>query len=57
LVGQTPLTVTVAPGEHVVIMRKQDFTTWTRNVQVGSGQRRVTAYLERQFLMIPSGSQ
>ena len=57
LVGQTPLTVTVAPGEHVVIMRKQNFTTWTRNVQVGSGQRRVTAYLERQFLMIPSGSQ
>ena len=57
LVGSTPLTVTVDPGEHVVMMRKKDFTTWTRTLQVGSGQRRVAAYLERQFLTISWGSQ
>jgi hypothetical protein len=57
LVGSTPLTVTVAPGGHVVMMRKKDFTTWTRTLQVSSGQRRVAAYLERQFLTISTGSQ
>jgi hypothetical protein len=57
LVGSTPSTVTVPPGGHVVMMRKKDFTTWTRTLQVSSGQRRVAAYLERQFLTISSGSQ
>lgn len=57
LVGTTPLTVAVFAGEHVVVMRKKDFTSWTRSLQVASGQRRVAASLERQFLTISSGPQ
>jgi len=56
-VGKTPFTVTVAPGEHIVIMRKQDFSTWDRRLEVGPGPRRISAYLEQKFLTLPSSPQ
>jgi hypothetical protein len=52
-IGKTPFTATVAPGEHVVIMRKADYGTWGRKLQLVAGPRRVTAYLEQKFLTLP----
>jgi len=56
LIGNSPFTVTVAPGEHAISMLKQDFSTWQRRIEVAPGRRRVAAYLDRQFLAIPAGS-
>jgi hypothetical protein len=53
--GKSPFTAIVAPGEHVVLMRKAEFGTWQRKIQIAPGPRRVTAYLERQLLTFPSG--
>ena len=53
-VGKSPSSVTVAPGEHNVIMRKTDYGTWGRKLQVVAGPRRVNAYLEQKFLTLPS---
>ena len=52
-IGKTPFAATVAPGEHVVIMRKADYGTWGRKLQLVAGPRRVTAYLEQKFLTLP----
>jgi hypothetical protein len=54
-VGKSPFTVVVARGEHVVMMRKSEFGTWQRTIQVSAAPRRVTAYLERKFLTLPPG--
>jgi hypothetical protein len=56
-IGKTPLTATVAPGEHVIVMRKLDFSVWGRKLNVVAGPRRVNAYLERKYLTLPPGSQ
>ena len=56
-VGKSPFSAVVAPGEHVVLMRKSEFGTWQRKIQVAAGPRKVTAYLERKFLTLPSGQQ
>lgn len=53
-IGKTPSSVTVAPGEHILIMRKPDYGTWSRKLQVVAGPRRVTAYLEQKILTLPS---
>jgi PEGA domain-containing protein len=52
--GKTPLTASVAPGEHVVILRKADFSIWDRKLQLASGPRHINAYLERKFLTLSS---
>jgi hypothetical protein len=52
-IGKTPFSATVAPGEHVVIMRKADYGTWGRKLQVSAGPRKVTAYLEQKVLTLP----
>jgi hypothetical protein len=57
LIGKTPFTAIVSPGEHAIVMQKQDFSTWQRRIQAAPGPRRVAAYLDRQILTIPSGSQ
>jgi hypothetical protein len=51
-IGKTPFTATAAPGEHVVIMRKADYGTWGRKLQVVAGPRKVTAYLEQKVLTL-----
>jgi len=53
--GKTPFTATVAPGEHVIVVRKQDYGSWQRKVQVVTGARKVSAYLERKFVNLGSG--
>lgn len=52
-IGKTPFTVTVATGEHVVLMHKRDFSTWQQKLQAGAGPLRVTGYLERRILVLP----
>jgi hypothetical protein len=52
-IGKTPFSAIVAPGEHVVIMRKADYGTWGRKLQVIAGPRKVTAYLEQKVLTLP----
>ena len=51
-IGKTPFTATVAPGEHVVILRKADFSTWGRKLQLVPGPRKIAAHLERKFLTL-----
>ena len=46
-VGSTFSTIAVAPGEHVVTIRKQDFATWQKTITVTSGNVRVAAYLDQ----------
>ena len=54
-IGKSPFATIVAPGEHVVQMRKPEFGTWQRKIQVTAGPRRVPAYLERKFLTLSAG--
>lgn len=51
-VGRTPFSATVHPGEHTVILRKQDFGSYERKLQVGTGKRSVGAYLEQRTLTL-----
>ena len=37
-VGKTPYSLTVPPGEHTITMRKKDFGTWQRKMQIACGQ-------------------
>ncbi len=51
-VGKTPYTATVPAGEHTVILRKRDFGTYERKVQMETGKRTVGAYLEQRTLTL-----
>ena len=51
-IGKTPFTITVDPGEHLVLMRKRDYSTWQQKLQAGTGPRRVMGYLERKVLIL-----
>ncbi len=51
-VGRTPYSTTVHPGEHTVILRKQDFGTYERKLEVETGKRSVGAYLEQHTLTL-----
>jgi hypothetical protein len=46
-VGTTPSTLMVPPGWHTVTMRKQDFRSWQKTIDVTSGSLRVAAYLQQ----------
>lgn len=52
-VGSTPFTVTVAPGEHLVIMQKQEYSTWQKKFRASVGTLRLTGYLERRVVVLP----
>jgi hypothetical protein len=45
-VGDTPSTVGVGPGQHVVSMKKTGYKPWERKLSVSSGQVNVNANLE-----------
>ncbi len=45
--GSTPSTITVQAGEHTITMRKQDFRTWQKTINVTSGNVRVAAYMDQ----------
>jgi len=51
-IGKTPFTITVDPGEHAVLMRKRDYSTWQLKLQAGTGPRRVVGYLERKVVVL-----
>jgi hypothetical protein len=46
-VGNTPLTITIPPGLHVVTIRKQDFSSWQKTFTATSGNMKIEAYLEQ----------
>jgi hypothetical protein len=45
-VGNTPSTVTVAPGTHQVVVKKKGFTDWNRSLNVTGGTVSINASLE-----------
>jgi len=51
-VGKTPYSLSVAPGAHMIGLRKQDFGAWQRSMQVDAGEHRVGAYLEQKALAL-----
>ena len=47
-VGSTPSSITVAPGDHTVVVKKSGFATWERKISVSTGQISLTAELAAQ---------
>lgn len=45
-VGNTPSTVTVAPGAHEITVKKKGFSDWTRNLNVTGGTIHLAAGLD-----------
>ncbi len=46
-VGNTPSTVELAPGEHVVVVKKTGYKDWQRKLKVTGGEIKLTAELDR----------
>ena len=46
-VGNTPSVVELAPGEHVVIVKKSGYQPWERRLKVSGGEIKLTAELEK----------
>lgn len=42
-VGNTPSTLTVAPGKHDIAVKKTGYAPWTRSMMVGAGSVRLSA--------------
>ena len=55
VVGKTPLSLTTVPGEHTITMRKTNFGTWQRKLQIAEGTRKVSGYLEQKIVTLGSG--
>jgi hypothetical protein len=51
-VGKTPYSTTVPAGEHTIILRKKDFGTYERKLQMESGKHVVGTYLEQHTLTL-----
>ena len=47
-VGNTPSTVSVAPGSHEIAVKKKGFNDWTRTLKVTSGSVHLKAELEQE---------
>jgi hypothetical protein len=45
-VGSTPSTITVAPGDHTITVKKPGFMTWERKIKVSGGKIQISAELE-----------
>jgi hypothetical protein len=45
-VGNTPSTITVAPGTHDITVKKKGFVDWTRKMNVSGGTVHLSAELE-----------
>ena len=41
--GNTPSTLTLAPGKHEIVVKKTGYTDWTRSMMVGAGSVRLSA--------------
>ena len=46
-VGNTPSTVAVAPGDHVVVVKRSGYKPWERKLKVTGGTVTITAELEK----------
>ena len=46
-VGNTPSTLSVAPGSHSITVKKKGFTDWTKTLNVTGGTVHLTAELEQ----------
>lgn len=46
-VGNTPSTVEVSPGDHVVTVKKNGFKDWSKKMKVSGGQVNLNAELEK----------
>jgi hypothetical protein len=46
-VGNTPSTLTLAPGSHQVVVKKKGFTDWTKTLNVTGGTVHLNAELEQ----------
>jgi hypothetical protein len=46
-VGNTPSTVSVAPGSHQIVVKKKGFTDWTKTLNVTGGTVHLNADLEQ----------
>ena len=46
-VGNTPSTISVAPGSHEIVVEKKGFTKWTRKMNVTGGTVHLNAELEK----------
>jgi PEGA domain len=46
-VGNTPSMVELAPGDHVVIVKKSGYKPWERKLKVSGGEIKLTAELEK----------
>jgi hypothetical protein len=53
-VGNTPSTVSVAPGSHQIAVKKKGFTDWTRTVNVTGGNVHLSAELEAATTSTPA---
>jgi hypothetical protein len=47
-VGSTPSSITVAPGDHEIAVKKSGFAVWDRKVSVSSGHININAELAPQ---------
>jgi hypothetical protein len=47
VVGKTPMTTTVPSGEHVITIRKNDYRTWQKTINVASANVKVDAQLQQ----------
>jgi CRISPR/Cas system-associated exonuclease Cas4 (RecB family) len=45
-VGNTPSTVSIAPGSHQVVVKKKGFTDWTKALNVTGGTVHLNAEME-----------
>ncbi|MGA2903996.1 MAG: PEGA domain-containing protein [Candidatus Korobacteraceae bacterium] len=52
LVGKTPYSLVVSPGEHTIILSKKDFGVWQGKVLSSGGKRRVGANLQRKSITL-----
>ncbi len=50
-VGSTPSSVTLAPGDHDIAVKKSGFAGWSRKVSVSSGRVNITAELTAEQKM------
>ena len=54
-VGNTPSSISMSLGEHVITISKQDFRTYEHNFTVTAGHPLVVAYLEQQNVTVQFG--
>ena len=45
-VGNTPSTLSLAPGKHEVVVKKTGYADWTRSMMVGTGSVRLSAEMK-----------